>query len=265
VQNVLQGSPAEKTRDEFAFSITEPDQATPPGDLSTLAEDYTLVETALPLDTASELLPSAAEDSKAAELVVSEPAQAEPLVEGIQSNHQESMNIEQPDLAAEVQESHETAEGVLIESAPEGVSGDEPTRGVVITGEEVIPIELDAATAEIAGDVPEHDTAEEQAGVDSQAEVEITPSQFAATPTAESAAQIEQADAEVVAMPANETVEVEQLDTIPIPVQEKVTDTQPTNIFTVDNWPPDEDYQGEAAPQRKRGFFQWFFDLFRSR
>jgi hypothetical protein len=48
-------------------------------------------------------------------------------------------------------------------------------------------------------------------------------------------------------------------------VQEKVTDTQPTNIFTVDNWPPDEDYQGEAAPQRKRGFFQWFFDLFRSR
>jgi hypothetical protein len=307
VQNVLQGSPAEAipgatqdaptetTRDKPVLSATEPTQATPPGDLSTLAEDYTLVEAALPLDTSSELLPNAAEDSIATELVVSEPAQAEPLVEGIQSNHQESMNIEQPDLAAEVQEPQEAIEGVLIESALEGVSGDEPTAGVVTTGEEVIPIEFDAATAEIAGAGPEHATEEEQAEADSQAEVEITPSQFTATPTAEGAAQVEQADAEVVAMPANETVEVEQLDTIPVPVQEKhsgvedqvdeptlataeamehsdlpsqekVADTQPTNTFTVDNWTPDEGYQGEAAPpQHKRGFFQWFFGLFRSR
>jgi hypothetical protein len=306
VQHVLQGSPAEATpgamqdaptettRDKPVLSATEPTQATPSGDLSTLAEDYTPVETTLPLDTASELFPSAAEDSKATELVVSEPAQVEPLVEGIQSNHQESMNIEQPDLVAEVQEPQEATEGVLIESAPEGVSGDEPPTGVVITGEEVIPIELDEATAEIAGAGPEHATEEEQAEAASQAEVEITPSQFAATPTAESTAQVEQADAEVVAMPANETVEVEQLDTIPVPVQEnhssveaqvdeptlataeamehsdlpsqeKVADTRPTNTFTVYNWTPDESYQGEATPQRKRGFFQWFFDLFRSR
>ncbi|MFL5694278.1 MAG: hypothetical protein ACJ795_20995, partial [Ktedonobacteraceae bacterium] len=239
---------AEKTQDEFAFSITEPTQATPPEDLSTLAEDYTLVETAPPLDMSSEVFSIAAEDSKAAEQVVSEPAQAEPLVEGIQSNHQESMNIEQPDLAAEVQEPLEATEDVLIESAPEGVSGDEPTAGVVTIGEEVIlgedseatteaaepgikvehlvaasqgeevvPGELDAATVEIADAVPEHDTEEEQAEVDSQAEMEITPSQFAATPTAESAAQVEQAGEEDVATPANETVEVEQQDTIPVP------------------------------------------------
>jgi hypothetical protein len=50
-----------------------------------------------------------------------------------------------------------------------------------------------------------------------------------------------------------------------LPTQEKVADTQPTNSSTVDNWTPDESYQGEAAPQRKRGFFRWFFDLFRSR
>jgi hypothetical protein len=325
VQNMLQGSPAEKTPDEFSFAITEPDQATLSEDFSILAEDYMLVEAAPPLDTSSEVFSIPTNNSNTAEQVVSEPVQAEPLVADIQSSQLESMNIEQPDLAAEVQEPQEATEGVLIESAPEGVSGDEPTAGVVTTGEEVIPVEdseaateavepgikvehlvatsireeivpgeLDAATAEIAGDVSEHATEEEQAGIDSQAEGEITPSQFAATPTAESAAQVEQADAEVVAMPANETVEVEQLDTIPVPVQEKhsgveaqvdeptlataeamehsdlpsqenVADTQPTNTFTVDNWTPDEGYQGEAAPQRKRGFFQWFFDLFRSR
>jgi hypothetical protein len=325
VQNMLPDSPAEKTQDEFAFSITEPDQATLSEDLSILAEDYMLVEAVPPLATSSEVFSIPTDNSNTAEQVVSEPVQAEPLVEDIQSSHQESMNIEQPDLAAEVQEPQEATEGVLIESAPEGVSGDEPTAGVVTTGEEVIlvedseaaadavepgikverlgatstgeeaiPGELDVATAEIAGDVPEHATEEEQAGIDSQAEVEITPSQFAATPTAESAAQVEQADAEGVAMPANETVEVEQLDTISVPVQEKhsngeaqvdelalataetmehsalpsqekVADTQPTNTFTVDNWTPDKSNQGEAAPQRKRGFFQWFFDLFRSR
>jgi hypothetical protein len=344
VQNMPPGSLAEKTPDEFSFAITEPDQATLSEDLSILAEDYMLVEAAPPLDSSSEVFSIPTNNGNTAEQVVSEPVQAEPLIEDIQGSHQESMNIEQPDLAAEVQEPQETTEGILIESVPEGVSGDEPTAGVVTTGEEVIPVEvseaateavepdikvehlvaastgeevvpgeLDAATAEIAGDVPEHATEEEQTGVDSQAEGEITSSQFAATPTAESAAQVEQADAEVVAMPAQETVGVEQLDTIPVPVQEKqndveapataeaveqadtqpstmpprqeekdtmvalaqehsdqpsqekVADPQPANSLTVDNRTPDEGYQGEAAPKRKRGFFRWFFDLFRSR
>lgn len=324
-QNMQPDSLAEKTPDVFSFSITEPDQATLSEDLSNLAEDYMLVEAAPPLDTSSEVFSIPTTNGNTAEQVVSEPVEAEPLVEDIQSSYQESMNIEQQDLAAEVQEQQETTEVVLIESAPAGVSGDEPTAGAVTTGEEVIPVEdseaaaeavepdikveylvaastgeeivpdeLDAATAEIAGDVPEHAAKEEQTGVTSQAEGEITSSQFAAAPAAESADQVEQADTEVVAVPAHETVGVEQLDTIPVPVlenhsdveaqvdeptlatieamehsdlpsQEKVADTQPTNTFTGDNQTPDESYQGEAAPKRKRGFFQWFFDLFRSR
>src|SRR5258708_31987973 len=119
-----------------------------------------LIEAVPPLDTSSEAFSIPTDNSNTAEQVVSEPVQAEPLVEDIQSSHQESMNIQQPDLAAEGQEPQGATEGVLIESAPEGVSGDEPTAGFLTTGAEVILVD----DSEAAADAVAADRKEERPG-----------------------------------------------------------------------------------------------------